>query len=277
MQSRMRLFLLIGSLLFCLTGCRHITITDVICTTEPEEPEYTVIAMLSDTIVQTQHTVKQVQKNYAEQAAKKEQERKQQEAKRQKELQKQQEAKRQKEAQQKQAAKMETPTIPKSVSLSGPAINDGVDASWVAAVNQELAKAPANVLQAFKNSGWSFHVTPINIDAVYFGGQYGSVMGVTVYEENAIYLEDRWDAVQEAVLHELGHFVDSYLGYPSDTLSIYDAEAASYCSYFGVDFYWDRMEFYADSFWKYVTIPDDLKVCAPQMYGYWTETLPVII
>lgn len=181
MQSRMRLFLLIGSLLFCLTGCRHITTTDVICTTEPEEPEYTVIAMLSDTIVQTQHTVKQAQKKYAEQAAKKEQERKQQEAKRQKELQKQQEAKRQKEAQQKQAAK--TPTISKSVSLSGPAINDGVDALWVAAVNQELAKAPANVLQAFTNSGWSFHVTPMNIDAVYFGGQYGSVMGVTVYEE----------------------------------------------------------------------------------------------
>lgn len=212
--------------------------------------------MLSDTIVQTQHTVKQAQKKYAEQAAKKEQERKQQEAKR------------QKEAQQKQAAK--TPTISKSVSLSGPEINDGVDASWVAAVNQELAKAPANVLQAFTNSGWSFHVTPMNIDAVYFGGQYGSVIGVTVYEENAIYLEDRWDAVQEAALHELGHFVDSYLGYPSDTLSIYDAEAASYCSYFGVDFYWDRMGFYADSFWKYVTTPDDLKVCVPQMYGYWT-------
>lgn len=94
MQSRMRLFLLIGSLLFCLTGCRHITTTDVICTTEPEESEYTVSAMLSDTIVQTQHTVKQAQKKYAEQAAKKEQERKQQEAKRQKELQKQQEAKR---------------------------------------------------------------------------------------------------------------------------------------------------------------------------------------
>lgn len=37
MQSRMRLFLLIGSLLFCLTGCRHITTTDVICTTEPDD------------------------------------------------------------------------------------------------------------------------------------------------------------------------------------------------------------------------------------------------
>lgn len=61
MQSRMRLFLLIGSLLFCLTGCRHITTTDVVCTTEQEEPEYTVIAMLSDSIVQTQHTVKQAQ------------------------------------------------------------------------------------------------------------------------------------------------------------------------------------------------------------------------
>ena len=83
----------------------------------------------------------------------------------------------------KQKDKRNSPTISKSVSLSGPEINDGVDASWVAAVNQELAKAPANVLQAFTNSGWSFHVTPMNIDAVYFGGQYGSVMGVTVYEE----------------------------------------------------------------------------------------------
>lgn len=253
------------SLLLCglLTGCQHMTVTNTVLKQTP-----VILFDVEDfraDIEKQERNVKEKQQKYverkrveAEKQAKAEQETKQKE-----------EAKAQKE--QERVVKISEPPV---ISI---AINDGVDASWVAAANRELKRAPANVLQAFTNSGWSFHVTPMNIDAVYFGGQYGAVMGVTVYDDKVIYLEDRMDAVQEAALHELGHFVDCYLGYPSDTLGMYDAESSSYCSYFGVDFYWDRKEFYADSFWKYLTASTDLQACAPQMYDYWVETLPAIV
>lgn len=253
------------SLLLCslLTGCQHMTVTDMVLKQTPVML-FDVEDFRADIEKQERNVKEKQQKDVerkrveAEKQAKAEQEAKPKE-----------EAKAQKE--QEQVAKISEQPV---ISI---AINDGVDSSWVDAANRELKKVPANVLQAFINSGWSFHVTPMDIDAVYFGGQYVAVMGVTVYNDKVIYLEDRMDAVQEAALHEMGHFVDCYLGYPSDTLGTYDAESSSYCSYFGVDFYWDRKEFYADSFWKYLTASTDLQACAPQMYDYWAEILPAIM
>lgn len=257
------------SILMCslLTGCHHITVTD-----KAPEPASVLLFDVDDFRAGIEQQMEE-QEQKAKEAQQKEDERKQAEAETQAKAEQDAKQKTEEEVRNEVEQVIEVPEPP----VTGIAINDGVDASWVDAVNRELGKAPANVLQAFTNSGWSFHVTPMNIDGVYFGGQYGAVMGVTVYDAKTIYLEDRTDAVQEAALHELGHFVDCYLGYPSDTLGTYDAEAGSYCSYFGVDFYWDRKEFYADSFWKYLTAPNDLKACAPQMYGYWAETLPAIM
>lgn len=97
---------------------------------------------------------------------------------------------------------------------------------WMNRVNQELAYVPENVKSAFVNRGWHIYITDKNIAQTWFSGVYNSVQGVTSYNTRSIYIEQR-EAAMEAPVHEIGHFVDAALGYPSQSsefAGIYNAE-----------------------------------------------------
>ena len=76
---------------------------------------------------------------------------------------------------------------------------------------------PESLIDAFRADGWHYYCTTMNLDAVYYGSIYGGVMGTTNYDEHRILVEDRTDAMDTAVIHEMGHWYDWHLGMITET------------------------------------------------------------
>lgn len=85
-----------------------------------------------------------------------------------------------------------------------------VDQAAVDRANELLNRLPVQVLKNFQNRGWRFLVTDKNIARTYYSGQYSSVQGMTDYDEKFVMVEQRSKAVEEATLHEFGHYLDWY-------------------------------------------------------------------
>lgn len=85
---------------------------------------------------------------------------------------------------------------------------DGVDSYWVDTANKKLSILPESLIDTFRADGWHYYCTTMNLDAVYYGSMYGGVMGTTNYDEHRILVEDRTDAMDTAVIHEMGHWYD---------------------------------------------------------------------
>ena len=149
--------------------------------------------------------------------------------------------------------------------------NDGVDEYWVDCVNQQMNLLPDFLLQKFVNSGWHMDVTSKNLDETYYGGQFGSVMGCTSYDEQVIHIEDRDNAVKEAPIHEFGHWLDYINGFVTNSnefMDIYYAETDAFKSAFHVTFYYNNKELFAEGFWKYYTDANTLQSCCPRLYTF---------
>lgn len=146
-----------------------------------------------------------------------------------------------------------------------------VDDSWITAINNQLNMIPTALIQQFQNDRWHIYCTDMNIDAVYYNSQYGAVMGTTNYYEHRILIEDRQSAVTEAVIHEMGHWYDWHLGTVTDSnefMNIYNTETNAFKNTFGVHFYYDQKELFAEAFWKYITDNQTLQNGCPMLYEF---------
>jgi len=128
-----------------------------------------------------------------------------------------------------------------------------VDPKWVNKANKQLRKAPQNVLDRFTSCGMHLYVTDEDIGTTEFGGSIGKVAGATKYGQY-IKIEDRQYAIDEALLHELGHFVFDMNGNwgKESVVNAFNADvcnAASMGITYGLN---DCSEFYAEVFQKYL-------------------------
>lgn len=128
-----------------------------------------------------------------------------------------------------------------------------VDAVWVEKVDRQLAKLPQNARDRFVAAGYHFYVTDEDIGTTEFGGSIGRTAGATRYGEY-IKVEDRQYAIDEAVLHEFGHFVYDTCGNwtRQDVADAFGADvgnAAAMGITYGLN---DASEFYAEVFQKYI-------------------------
>ena len=120
--------------------------------------------------------------------------------------------------------------------------------------NDLLNVMQKNLLEGFLDNGWTFYVTDKNIAYDILGGQFNSVKGVTDFDNHEIYIEQRNAAIETAVVHEFGHYLDYINGDQSQTsefADIFNAESNSFVSTFDVDFYYDISEFFADGVYRY--------------------------
>lgn len=120
--------------------------------------------------------------------------------------------------------------------------------------NDLLNVIPKNLLDGFLDNGWTFYVTDKNIAYDILGGQFNSVKGVTDFDNHEIYIEQRDAAIETAVVHEFGHYLDYINGDQSQTAEfadIFNTESNSFVSTFDVDFYYDVSEFFADGVYRY--------------------------
>lgn len=155
------------------------------------------------------------------------------------------------------------------------AVPDGnVNELFVNAVNDQIAQLSETFQQEMLDADLTIYVTDKDIDETFCDGAYGSVQGITLRSTDGrttIYIEDRQKAVENAPIHEIGHWYDDYGGFLSyqDTFEqIYEQESDAFCQTFVVDFYYDKGEFFAEGFWKYWTEPDRLKASCPALFAY---------
>lgn len=159
-------------------------------------------------------------------------------------------------------------------NLFQPVPDGTVEDVFLDEVEHQLSVLPSAFQQDMIEDDLVLYVTDKDIDEVFCDGQYGSVQGVTLtpsYGPCSIYIEDREKAVENAPVHEVGHWYDFYAGFlsSSDTFAnIYAQESDAFCHAFVVDFYYDKGEFFAEGFWKYWTEPDRLKASCPALFAY---------
>lgn len=169
----------------------------------------------------------------------------------------------------------ESTTPPEPAATSGICEKDGyVDDHWISDINAQLAMIPSNLITEFQNDGWHIYCTDMDIDAVYYNSQFGAVMGTTNYEEHRILIEDRTIAVTDAVVHEMGHWLDWHNGTVTDSnefMNIYYAETDIFKSTFNMTCYYDQKELFAEAFWKYLTNNQQLANSCPQLYTFMSR------
>ena len=120
--------------------------------------------------------------------------------------------------------------------------------------NELLNAMPEKVLEGFCDNGWKFYVTDKNLANTFYAGIYNSVKGVTDFDNHEIFIEQRDTAVETAVVHEFGHYLDCINGYQSNTAEfadIFNSESNSFVQTFNVDFHYDVGEFFADGVYRY--------------------------
>lgn len=83
------------------------------------------------------------------------------------------------------------------------------------AVRKYLDKVPTAILNAFQKEDWHIIVTNENLEQKY--GYNFEIYGVTDRDEKTIYIYSHQDALNYGLGHEIGHFLDEYLGFISDT------------------------------------------------------------
>lgn len=149
-----------------------------------------------------------------------------------------------------------------------------VDDHWISDINAQLAMIPSNLITEFQNDGWHIYCTDMDIDAVYYNSQFGAVMGTTNYEEHRILIEDRTIAVTDAVMHEMGHWLDWHnetVTNSNEFMNIYYAETDIFKSTFNMTCYYDQKELFAEAFWKYLTDNQQLANSCPQLYNFMSQ------
>ncbi len=142
---------------------------------------------------------------------------------------------------------------------------------FVDIVNQQLSLIPDNLHNAFTKDGWSIYVTDMNIDQTYYSGQYGRVMATTNFDEQRILIESRQDAAYESPIHEIGHWFDYYVGFPSYTdefSAIYTSESNTFIRFYGSTCVDNALELFAEGFWQYIIDPGRLQSICPALHNF---------
>lgn len=87
--------------------------------------------------------------------------------------------------------------------------------SYLEKTKYYLSLIPQNMFNVLKNNNWTITITTDNIAKTHYQGIYSSIMGVTIYNEKTIYVEDRNNAIKGAIIHECAHAYDKEMNFIS--------------------------------------------------------------
>lgn len=145
--------------------------------------------------------------------------------------------------------------------------------NWSNVVDDELAQLPDKLLDEFENSSWNIIVTSNDIATTYGDNQdeKGTVLGITIYNQEKIYIQLNKQAIKEATLHEFGHWLDDHyddLAKKDEFEKIYQDEKGEFkrhlydCNGFGEN------EMFAEGFYRYYKDSANLKSYCPETWDY---------
>lgn len=111
-----------------------------------------------------------------------------------------------------------------------------VRAAMFKELDAALSLLPEGVLDDFQEQGWKIVLTTHDINAEHSGIDFGNELaGLTSHTERTVYLQADPVQLARSALHEMGHYMDSRLGWPSQSPEFkeaYEAERESYASFY---------------------------------------------
>lgn len=132
----------------------------------------------------------------------------------------------------------------------------------------ELLQLPEPILQAFYESGWSYHIDCSYLDRL--SKRLGMpCAGAAAYGEKRIYVSDA-----SATLHEFGHFLDYALGLPVEHQALYETESETAAQLIRNYTKTNSREFFADCFAYWIRNPNNLerfKAELPKTAAYFEQ------
>lgn len=142
-------------------------------------------------------------------------------------------------------------------------------------VKKYLSKIPDQILNVFSQKNWKIVITNEKLEEKF--GYNFEIWGLTDFENKTIYTYASEKAINYGLGHEIGHFIDMYMGNLSDTMqwenlvqTINTKVTTSY--YFTLGICENKnQEYFADYFMLYINDNDLAKICSSKVYSFWNK------
>lgn len=129
---------------------------------------------------------------------------------------------------------------------------------------------PSHVRERIEDCGWQVVFTTDD-----FWSQYGYtdvVVGVTDYQSQTIWVKASTSRLQVVIFHEIGHFVDWYWDFPSQTsefTDLYNNERSGFNEYKSYDDHAQTapIEYFA-TIWEQIYLAPDTESSAPESFAF---------
>ena len=130
---------------------------------------------------------------------------------------------------------------------------------------------PSNIRTSFVNDGWEIVITSESLESLF--GYSFSIIGLTTYGEERIYVEARENAIRRALCHEMGHYWDWKNDWLSDTdewKDIFYDERYKFNEQYKADNHCvsSTVEYFAEIFAQALMYPDTAYSSAPRSCNY---------
>ena len=142
-------------------------------------------------------------------------------------------------------------------------------------LESEMKKLPKWVIEEYTAQGGTIHITDQPLENI-SGKEMTDYRTIGLFcvkgEEIRIWLTNSTCDIENAAIHEFGHFIDRYLDRQSETeefLKCYDSEKDSFYGMEGKKYsIKDSGEYFAQSFMWYFSNPRTLKNNCPDTYNF---------
>ena len=146
----------------------------------------------------------------------------------------------------------------------------------VALMDEYMEDVPDQLIQFLSRNGWTICLTTEDIAKTEFDGAYKSVLGVTIFKEKTIKIEDRKKAIKESLYHEIGHALDGVntksCTFCTDSVfqAAYEQEKSVFVKLAGAtqQTISDCHEYFAECVNQYYTNAKNFKKKCPESYAF---------
>ena len=148
-----------------------------------------------------------------------------------------------------------------------------IDESIIQYLDSKLQLIPENLVLKYFKHGGKILLTDKDISNTYYKDyNFGSVIGIHDARKNIVYISNSKYAIDNALIHEFGHVLDSLTDWSSMKgafSDIFYTEKDTFEVY-SVDNHYktNEREFFAEVFQQFILEPDSCKSSAPQSYDF---------